>query len=146
MTEKLDPADVALALHGSIGLYARRIRRHPLPEGLTPPEIEALSLLDRRGPQAPSTIARAEQITPQAIGVTLAGLERRGMVERTQDPDDGRRILMSLTQKGRQVVHDKKSARIQQIAALLGDGFSEEELHTLMSAAPLIERLGDRLL
>jgi DNA-binding MarR family transcriptional regulator len=146
MTEKLDPADVALALHGSIGLYARRIRRHPMPEGLTPPEMSALDLLERRGPQAPSTIARAEQITPQAVGVTLAGLEQHGLVERTQDPDDGRRVLMSLTETGRRLVHDKHSGRVQHIAALLSDGFTEEELHTLRDAAPLIERLGDRLL
>jgi DNA-binding MarR family transcriptional regulator len=146
MITKPDAADVALALQDSIGLFVRRLRRHPIPGGLTPPEMSALSLLERRGPQTPSTIARAEQITPQAVGVTLAALEQRGLVERAQDPSDGRRVLMSLTENGRRMLHDKHSAHVQRIAALLSDGFTDEELRTLMQAAPLIERLADRLI
>jgi DNA-binding MarR family transcriptional regulator len=146
MSNKLDTADVALALLGGVGVFVRRLRRHPIPGGLTAPEMSALSVLDRRGALPPSTIARAEQITPQAIGATMAALEQRGLVERTQDPADGRRVLMSLTEAGRLLVSDKHSARTQQIARLLDEGFTDDELRTLSAAAPLIERLGDRLL
>lgn len=146
MTEKLDTADIALALLGGIGAFVRRLRRHPIPGGLTPPEMSALSVLDRRGALPPSTVARAEQITPQAVGVTLAALEQRGLVERTQDPADGRRVLMSLTEAGRRIVGDKHSARTQQVAKLLGESFTADELRTLSAAAPLIERLGDLLI
>jgi len=59
-----------------------------------------LGRLDRAGPVTPGRLAEAEQISPQAIGVTLNGLVRRGLVERHADPEDGRRAVMSLTEAG----------------------------------------------
>lgn len=142
MSELPEASAVAAALQVSIGAFMRRLRQVPVRDDLTTPELTALSRLDRDGPAAPSALARAEQISPQAIGVTLAGLERRGLVGRRPDPADGRRTVMSLTEAGRQVVHSKRSARTQQLAKALTDGFTPEELRVLMEAAPLIERLG----
>jgi hypothetical protein len=48
---------------------------------------------------------------------------------------------MSLSEAGRQVLHSKRSARTQQLARALSDGFTPAELRTLMAAAPLLERL-----
>jgi DNA-binding MarR family transcriptional regulator len=105
--------------------------------------MSALARLDRAGSTTPSALARAEQITPQAIGATLSALEQRGLVERRPDPADGRRAVMSLTEAGRRVVHSKRSARTEQLATALSGGFTPEELEVLMAAAPLIGRLGE---
>jgi DNA-binding MarR family transcriptional regulator len=140
-----DPANVAAALQVSIGTFMRRLRQLPLPDDLTTPELTALSRLDRDGPATPSDLARAEQISPQAMGVTVGGLERRGLIRRDGDHSDKRRTVLSLTEAGRQVVHDKRSVRTQQLAKVLGDGFTPDELHTLLRAAPLINRLGESL-
>jgi DNA-binding MarR family transcriptional regulator len=137
--------EVAAALRVSIGVLTRRLRRSPLHDDLTAPEISALSLLDRDGPATPSALARSEQITPQGMGTTLAGLVRRGLVARRPDPDDGRRTVMSLTDAGREVVRTKRSARTQQLADVLSARFTSEELQTLKTAAPLIKRLGETL-
>ena len=79
---------------------ARRLRQAPTPGELTLPERSALSRLDRGGPATSAELARAEQITPQAMATTLSGLEQRGLVRRQNDPHDGRRIIMSLTESG----------------------------------------------
>jgi DNA-binding MarR family transcriptional regulator len=142
MGEEPDPVEIAAALYVSIGLFLRRLRRAPVQGELTPPEISALERLDRAGSATPSRLARAEQITPQAMGVTLGGLVERGLVERHPDPEDGRRAVMSLTEAGRRFVHNKRSARTEQLAKALHDGFTRQELEVLMAAAPLIERLG----
>jgi DNA-binding MarR family transcriptional regulator len=136
-----DLAEVAAALQVSIGAFMRRLRQAPVHDDLTTPELEALSRLDRVGPATPSEQARAAQVSPQAMGVTVSGLERRGLIEKRPDPGDGRRTVVSLTREGRQVLHAKRSARTQQIAKALADGFTPAELATLLSAAPLIERL-----
>ena len=141
----MDPAEVAAALQVSIGLFARRTRQSQVQDELTVPEMSALSRLDRGGPATPSDLARAEQITPQGMGATLNGLVERGLVERRPDPDDGRRTFMSLTEAGRQVVHDKRSARTRQLAKVLSDKFTGQELEVLLAAAPLIERLGENI-
>jgi DNA-binding MarR family transcriptional regulator len=145
MTQTPDPGDVAAALRVSIGLFMRRLRQAPMPGELTLPEISALSRLDRAGPATPGELARAEQISPQAMGVTLSGLEHRGLIERHPDPGDGRRAVMSLTGAGQRAVRNKRAARTEQLAKALTDGFTPAELHTLMAAAPLIERLGESL-
>lgn len=137
-----DPAEVAAALQVSIGFFMRRLRQAPVQDELTLPEMSALTRLDRTGPATPSALARAEQITPQAMGATLGGLARRGLVERRPDPGDGRRAVISLTGAGRQAVHSKRSARTEQLANALSEGFTREELQVLMAAAPLISRLG----
>jgi DNA-binding MarR family transcriptional regulator len=143
MAKEPDPAEVAAALYVSIGLFLRRLRRAPVQGELALPEISALERLDRAGSATPSRLARAEQISPQAMGVTLSALEQRGLVERRPDPTDGRRTVMSLTEAGRQFVHNKRSARAEQLAKALHDGFTRQELEVLMAAAPLIERLGE---
>lgn len=145
MREETEPAAVAAALQVSIGLFARRTRQSPVQDALSVPEMAALSRLDREGPATASDLARAEQITPQGMGATLGGLARRGLVDRKPDPSDGRRAFVSLTEAGRQVVREKRSARTRQIAQLLSDRFTGQEREILAAAAPLIARLGESL-
>jgi DNA-binding MarR family transcriptional regulator len=145
MPEELNPVEVAAALQVSIGFFVRRVRQSPLQDELSVPEMSALSRLDRGGPATPGALARAEQITPQGMGATLSTLAQRGLVERSPDAQDGRRIFMSLTEAGRQAVHSKRSARTRQLGQALSEGFTPEELTVLAAAAPLIERLGESI-
>jgi DNA-binding MarR family transcriptional regulator len=79
------------------------------------------------------------------MGVTVAALLERGLIERSRDPEDGRRIVLSITEPGRRMVHDKRGARTEQIATALRNGFSEDELGQLRAAAVLLERLAEKL-
>jgi DNA-binding MarR family transcriptional regulator len=142
MSEGPDVGDVAAALYVGIGLFLRRLRQAPVEGELTLPERSALARLDRAGSATPGALAKAEQISPQAMGATLAALEERGLIERHSDPEDGRRVVMSLTEAGRQVLQTKRNARTEQLAKALSAGFTRSELETLNAAAPLIERLG----
>jgi DNA-binding MarR family transcriptional regulator len=145
MTEEPDVREVAAALQMSIGLLRRRLRQ-VRPEGeLTLPEVAALARLERAGPATASALARLEQISPQSMGATLAGLEARGLVARSPDPDDGRRVVLSVTGAGQQVLRDKRSARTGQLAQALSAGFTPAELAQLRAAAPLLERLAQSI-
>ena len=96
-------------------------------------------------PASASDLARAEQVTPQAVGPTVAVLEERGLVMRSPDPKDGRRVLLSVTEPGLEALRDKRSAVVERMAVVLAEDFSEAELETLHAAALLIERLGEQL-
>ena len=141
MAEDLDVRDVAAALRVSMGLLLRRLRQVGVPGELTVPETSALARLDRNGPATSSELARVEQISPQSMGATLRALEARGLVTRDPDARDGRRILLSVTDAGRQLLRDKRDARTEHLARALAAGFTREELEQLMTAAPLLERL-----
>jgi DNA-binding MarR family transcriptional regulator len=136
-----DVTEVAAALRVSIGLLLRRMRQ-VRPDGeLSLPETSALTRLDRSGPATSSALAKEEQISAQSMGATLAALEARGLVARQPDPDDGRRAVLSLTGAGQQVLRDKRSARVAQLAQALSSAFTPAELSQLKAAAPLLERL-----
>ena len=145
MSPEPDPVKVASAVQESVVSYVRRLRQAPVQDELPDPEMKALSRLDQAGPATPSALARAELITPQAMGPTVSALVRRGLAERHPDPGDARLTIVSLTEAGRHVVRTKQSARIRQLAGALSERFSSEELQVLLAAAPLIERLGESL-
>jgi DNA-binding MarR family transcriptional regulator len=140
-----DVTEVAAALRVAIGLLVRRLRQTQ-PEGeLTLAETSALSRLDRGGPATSSDLARQDRISPQSMGATLAALEQRGLIERHRDPEDGRRIVLSISAAGRRVISDRRGARTEQIAAALHTGFTDGELGQLLAVVPLLERLAEKL-
>jgi DNA-binding MarR family transcriptional regulator len=142
MTSDRDRA--ARALFVSLGLVRRRLRASGSPGELTFPEVAALARLERAGPATSAELARVEQISPQSMGATLARLEARGLVRRSTDPVDRRRVVLSVTPTGKQTVNRRRDVRVKQLAAAL-DGFTEGELQQLLTAAPLIQRLADGL-
>ena len=140
MPTEPDTADVAAALRESVGLLLRRMRQH-VPGELTLPENAAVARLSRSGPTTSSALAKLEQISPQSMGATLAGLEARGLVARHPDPDDGRRVVLSLTDAGQRILQDKRNARTRQLAEALSARFTPDEIRLLAEAAPLLGRL-----
>jgi len=129
----------------SISLLVRRLRQLPHEGELTSPESSALMRLERSGPATASALAKLEQISPQSMGATLAALEERGLVARSPDPGDRRRVVLSATAQGLELLRSKRSTRTAQIAEALASGFSARELEQLERAAPLIERLAQSL-
>jgi DNA-binding MarR family transcriptional regulator len=53
--------------------------------------------------------------------------------------------VLSITAAGRKALRDKRDARAELMATVLVADFTPEEIATLMSASPLIERLASRL-
>ena len=143
MAQDADPDLNAIAetLRESVGLLLRRLRQVTAQGELTLPESAALTRLDRGGPTTPSALARLERISPQSIGATLAALEARGLVERCSDPNDGRRVVMSVTEAGHKTMRNRRNARTEHLARALSTGFTRPELDLLTAAAPLLERL-----
>lgn len=146
MNEDLEPGKVAASLLVGVGALLRRVRQVPTGDGLTMPERTALSRLERSGPATSSALAREVQITAQAMGATLAALRARGLVDRSPDPDDGRRVVLTVTDAGRRELKDKRNARTELIAqALAGGAFTEAELEQLAAAGPLLDRLAQNI-
>jgi DNA-binding MarR family transcriptional regulator len=145
MSSEPDVSDVAVALRDSIGLLLRRMRQQQPDGALTLPEGAAMTRLHRGGPATSSALAKLEQISPQSMGATLAGLEARGLVARHPDPEDGRRVVLSVTEAGQRILQDKRNARTEQLAQALSARFSADEIRQLAVAAPLLERLAQTI-
>jgi DNA-binding MarR family transcriptional regulator len=139
-----DRERAAHALFVSMGLLRRRLRASGSTDELTFPEVAALARLERGGPATSAELARSEQISPQSMGATLAALEARGLVARSADPADGRRVVMSVTDAGLDLLGKRRDVRVEQLVAAL-EGFTKAELQRILATTPLIERLADSL-
>ena len=97
MSQQPKPETVARALHISIGLLTRRLRQTTAPGGLTLPETSALARLDRGGATTASAWPSSSRSALSRWGRLSAPSRRRGLIQRENDPDDGRRIVLSIT-------------------------------------------------
>ena len=144
MTIDDSPRATAAAFHSAVSLFARRARENKSGE-LSLPERVVLSRLDRSGPDTTAGLARWEDISPQAMGVTVSSLVGRGLIEKSADPSDGRRSILTITDSGIAVVRSARGELTDRIANALDQHFTADEVSQLRAATHLIERLTDLL-
>jgi len=137
--------ETANRLRVAIGAFKRRARETAAEGDLTNPQLTALSRIDRLGPMTTAELARREQISPQAMGTTIASLEDLGLVARSADAADGRRSILSLTPEGLAAIRSGRNSVVDRISEVLEGSFAAADIEVLAAAAPLIERLADLL-
>jgi DNA-binding MarR family transcriptional regulator len=123
------------------GRLRRRLRELAETADLTPSQQAVVSRLDKSGPASASELAAAERIRPQSMAATVAALVELGFVERTPDPEDGRRQLISLTPMGQKRLQGDRQARQEWLAQALQDRFTEAQRQTIIEALGLLDEL-----
>jgi DNA-binding MarR family transcriptional regulator len=119
----------------------RRLRaehRFPIAHG------SVLGRLDREGPQSVSDLATKERVRPQSMAQTVGDLEGDGLVQRSPDPHDGRRQLVSLTEHGNEVLQADRRNRVGWLARAIDEDRSPEEQAVLGQSVELLRRLADK--
>lgn len=139
MSTEADPAGTASELRTVLGQLVRRLRaehRFSLSQGAV------LGRLDREGGGSVSDLAVAERMRPQSMAQTVIDLESDGLVQRRPDPDDRRRWLVELTERGRTVLEADRRHREGWLAVAIA-GLSAEEQVLLHDAVRLLRRLSE---
>jgi DNA-binding MarR family transcriptional regulator len=137
----LEVSRTAGELRALLGRLSRRLRQTGVVGEMTLSQASVLSLLEREGPATPGVLATKERISPQSMGTILVSLEALGLVSRTPDPTDGRRLVISPTEAGLEVIRGARRQKEERLAQALADNFTNQELQVLMAALPLLERL-----
>lgn len=75
----------------------------------------------------------------------VTSMEGRGLVQRSPDPTDGRRVIVTITDTGRAAPDDREQLIMQRLRVVLSTEFSPADQSRLDAAVPLLERLADRL-
>jgi len=119
----------------------RRLRDVEVRNDLTPSQTAALTRLWKEGASSASELAGAERVRPQSMATILAALRQRGFIERSPDPEDGRRQVISLTKAGRQRAESDRQVREEWLACTLQERYSEAERRIILDALTLLERL-----
>ena len=102
--------------------------------------MSVLGAIRQLGEATPSAIAAAERVQPPSITRTLTSLVEAGMATRAPHPDDGRQVLMSVSERGEAVLAEERSRRDLWLSHRLTE-LTTAERRTLKEAAALMERL-----
>ena len=140
MATQVDTTRLASELRMVLGHLLRRLRaehRFSLSQG------SVLGRLDREGTKSIGDLAVAERVRPQSMTQTVGDLEAEGLIARRADPDDGRRMLVELTEQGLQTLEEDRRKREGWLARAIADDLSVEEQRVLMQALELLRRLAD---
>jgi DNA-binding MarR family transcriptional regulator len=109
------PQKPAYILDEQVGFILRQVsQRHAvifareIGINLTPTQWAALSKLAETGPCSQNLLGRLTAMDVATIKGVIDRLTARGLTETSPDPEDGRRLLVSLTRAGQQLA--EKSA------------------------------------
>jgi DNA-binding MarR family transcriptional regulator len=103
--------------------------------------LAVLAHLHREGSSTAGALAAHEGVRPPSITRILDSLEGAHLVERRPHPDDGRQVLVTITDRGREVLQADRRRREAWLARALTE-LTPQERAVLADAAPLLERLG----
>jgi DNA-binding MarR family transcriptional regulator len=119
----------------------KRLRAESTGQPLSTSQAEVLVRLHRSGPSTVADLARAERVTPQSMGTTVASLEEAGLVARTADPSDARRWNARLTEAGRRVLLEGRAARQAWLSRAIEERLADGEQYDLADAIELLHKV-----
>ncbi|MEF2073583.1 bifunctional helix-turn-helix transcriptional regulator/GNAT family N-acetyltransferase [Consotaella aegiceratis] len=108
-----------------VGALNEHLLKSPLPL----PQARLVWELAQLGWQPPSRLAADLALDPGYLSRLLKDLEAKGLVARAPSPDDGRQLLVALTDAGRSLVEDldrRSVAEVEELLGRLGDGQQSE--------------------
>jgi DNA-binding MarR family transcriptional regulator len=110
LKKSVKPAKPLYVLDEQIGFILRQVwQRHAaifaryIGISLTPTQWAALAKLSETGPCSQNQLGRLTAMDVATIKGVIDRLTARGLTETSPDPEDGRRLLVSLTRAGQQL-------------------------------------------
>jgi DNA-binding MarR family transcriptional regulator len=97
------------------------------PHGLSAAQYGVISVLSRDPGVSGAELARASNISPQAMNELLGVLERSGLVERSPHPTHGRILQVNLTDEGRRRLDEARPA-VDRLEKLIDEGYTKEQI------------------
>src|SRR3984885_1203165 len=87
--------------------------------GLSMTAAATLAGIERLGPQRLTLLAAREGVTQPAMTQLISRLEESGLVRREPSPDDGRVVLVTITEQGRATLAHRRSARAERLSVVI---------------------------
>lgn len=121
-----DPLDldrqVCFPLYAASNLLNRLYRPILTGLGLTYPQYLVMLVLWKNTPQTVGSLGEMLYLDSGTLTPLLKRMEQSGLLHRARDPQDERRVIISLSQKGRDL-----RAEAEQVPAMLSEGLDLDE-------------------
>jgi DNA-binding MarR family transcriptional regulator len=138
-----DTAKVAVRLSVALKRLRSRLREESgtTSTGFTISQLALLQRLIEGGPATAASLAAAEHVSQQAIAQSVATLKAAELVGTRRDPADGRKVLISPTDAGRDLFASLLASREAWLVRAIETVVASDERASLDTAIELLERL-----
>jgi len=133
----IDIFEIASRLRLVVTRTARKMRQEAGGD-LTPTALAVLASIDRNAPLTPSELATIEDVTRPTITRVVGNLADAGLIERSDDPEDGRSCLLSVTEAGSTYLAERRKLKSAYMAEML-DTLEADDIETLSRAADILD-------
>ncbi|MFZ5870501.1 MAG: MarR family winged helix-turn-helix transcriptional regulator [Actinomycetota bacterium] len=134
------PAALAADLRVALMRSVRRLRQEKSSESITDGQYSVLAWLEKHGPMTPRELADHEHVQPPSMTRTVNALVDAGLVTRADHPEDGRQVLVAVTEAGAREVRETRKRRDAWLAKRLAE-LTPEEREVLARAAEILRRV-----
>jgi DNA-binding MarR family transcriptional regulator len=127
---------LAADLERIVGLF----RSLSPPSGLSMTAAATLAGIERLGPQRLTVLAAREGVTQPAMTQLISRLEDSGLVRREASPEDGRVVMVVITDDGRAILARRRAVRTERLAGIIAQ-LGPEHRDALTAALPALDAL-----
>jgi DNA-binding MarR family transcriptional regulator len=131
---------LAAALATDLEQIIRLFRSLSPPSGLSMTAAATLASLERLGPQRLTLLAAREGVTQPAMTQLISRLEESGLVRREASPEDGRVVLVVITDEGRATLARRRAVRTERLTGIITQ-LGPDHRAALASALPALDAL-----
>lgn len=139
--QALEQIEQSVGTISRVGSSVRATRRRAVEAGVdvSAPAMGILGVLDRGAPQRMSSLARHAGMVAPLASREVRALEAAGLVERAPDGADGRVVLVSITDAGRDAYRRLRGASV----AATSDALAGWTAAELVELARLLARMAE---
>ncbi len=119
---------------------ARRMRTQRAVDSMSDGQFAVLAGLSVHGPHTLGELADRERVSAPAMNRTVNCLQDSGYVTRSADENDGRKVVIDLTDDGRAVVEETARRRDAWVEEALAE-IEPDEREILAQAAAIMQRM-----
>ena len=108
--------------------------------GMSMTAAATLAAIERLGPQRLTVLAAREGVTQPAMTQLISRLEDSGLVHREASQEDGRVVLVVITDDGRAMIARRRAGRNERLAGIIAQ-LGPEHQEALAAALPALDAL-----
>jgi DNA-binding MarR family transcriptional regulator len=140
--EALDYANAAALRLAVVRIY-RTLRIHA-DRNITASQGSALARIEKEGTVRVGVLAQLEGITPASMSKIVDSLENRNLIERIPDSLDGRASVIQMSDGGRELFFEIRSASTEMLEGAISS-LSDDERGLLRQSLPVLEKISETL-
>ena len=140
----MNTTTLASALRQAVsGIYKGLRKNMSSVAGCSMTEIETVGHIARHQRIQPTELATLTRITPQSMSQILTAMEKIGIVQKAPDTEDKRKVYVSLTTAGHDLLEQTRYERDEWLKKSIEETLAKEEMDTLAKAIPILNKLAN---